>query len=215
VKQKLLRLFRLFIEADSGKPDIGRTQVSRDSDRLIDSMALALVPYVTAYMAQGHLSPLELQKLDTLFLTHAQDQYFLGHSYADKKKGDNTPVSQLDLMNMQTLASRAKNDFITSLSKQKAKTHTNQTALTAGAIAGLAAATLGIVALNQGTIDHAEKVQFVTRRDFRVCPICEAFDGKVYGVENGMVKNGPRIPMDTHPNCRCRYIVLTTQYDER
>lgn len=174
-------------------------------------MSLALMPFISAYMARGFFTPEETDKLTSLFLTHAQDQYFLGHDYADKAKGgDKTPVSQIDLQNMQSLASQAQTNFIASLSKQRAATSRDDTALTAGTIAGLAAVTLGIKALNRGTIAHADRVEFVTRRDYRVCPICEVYDGKVYDVDErtGMVKDGPVLPV--HPNCRCRYLVLSS-----
>lgn len=193
-----------------GRPDIGKTQTSRDSDKLIDSMQTALLPFISAYMARGFFTSDELKKLTDLFLNHAQDQYFLGHAYADKASDKNTPVSQSDLLSARVLAQDAQRDFITSLAKQRANAHgvTDRMALTAGTIAGLAAATLGIRALNQGTIAHAEKVEFVTRRDFRVCPICEPLDGNVYEVDErtGIVKDGPLIPL--HPKCRCRYLVV-------
>lgn len=197
------------MEADDAvRPNIARTQVSRDSDRLIDSMQTALLPFVTTYMARGFFNTIDMEQLSKLFLSHAQDQYFLGHDYADKKRGDKTPVSPADLQNMQNLATQAQTSFITSLNRQRAATSRDDTALAAGTIAGLAAVTLGIKALNQGTIAHAEKVEFVTRRDYRVCPICEVYDGKVYDVDarTGIVKDGPLIPV--HPNCRCRYLIV-------
>ena len=111
---------------------------------------------------------------------------------------------------MQSLATRAQQDFVTSLAKQRTKAqHPDNTVMTAAAIAGLAAVSLGIRSLNQGTLSRAQMVEFVTRRDSRVCPICEAFDGKIYEVdEHGRAKGGPRIPDETHPNCRCRYLVV-------
>lgn len=177
---------------------------------MIDSMATDLIPFVTTYMATGFFSQADLDRLSQLFLTHAQDQYFLGHDYADKATGDKTPISPSDFLSMQNLAQSAQANFIASLAKQRAATSRDDTALTAGTIAGLTAVTLGIKALNQGTTAHAERVEFVTRRDFRVCPICEVYDGKIYDVDErtGMVKDGPTLPV--HPNCRCRYLVLSS-----
>lgn len=208
---KVIALFRLLEQLeDIGRPNIARTQTSRDSDRLIDSMTLALTPFVTAYLKNGQFSPIELDQLSVLFLQHAQDQYFLGKDYADKANNDKKPLSTKDLHNAQMLAAQAQADFISSLAKQYLVKQPDDIAKTAGVVAGLAAVTLGIKALNKGTISHAETVEFVTRRDSKVCPICEPLDSNIYEVDQntGIVKDGPLIPV--HPNCRCRYLVVNS-----
>jgi hypothetical protein len=50
------------------------------------------------------------------------------------------------------------------------------------------------------------EVEFVTRRDAKVCPICDALDGTRYEIGD---ETKPQIPDDTHPNCRCRYLRVT------
>jgi len=64
--------------------------------------------------------------------------------------------------------------------------------------------------LNQGTLSNTAtgRVEYVTRRDSKVCPICEDLDGDVYTVDqlSGIIEDAPIIPDDTHPNCRCRYL---------
>ena len=105
---KALRLFRILEQLEElGRPDISKTQVSRASDRLIDSMQALLVSFVTGYMARGYFTTDELEKLSALFLKSAQDQYFLGQDYVDRKSDNPKPVSQIDLHNMQSLATRA------------------------------------------------------------------------------------------------------------
>lgn len=47
------------------------------------------------------------------------------------------------------------------------------------------------------------EVQFTTRRDHKVCPICEPLDGRRFKMDD---TSKPNIPEDTHPNCRCRYL---------
>ena len=67
--------------------------------------------------------------------------------------------------------------------------------------------------LNQGTLSQATiRVQFVTRRDSIVCPICEDLDGEEFDVDptTKIVIDGPTIPDDLHPNCRCRYLNIDT-----
>lgn len=65
-------------------------------------------------------------------------------------------------------------------------------------------------ALNKGTLSNSSLiVQFVTRRDDKVCPICEDLDMEQFDVDPiSRSIDGPTIPDDTHPNCRCRYLSL-------
>lgn len=68
----------------------------------------------------------------------------------------------------------------------------------------------GMKSLNQGSLSNPTlEVQFVTRRDDRVCPICEDIDGDTFNVDptTGII-DGPLIPDDLHHNCRCRYLNL-------
>lgn len=66
----------------------------------------------------------------------------------------------------------------------------------------------GMKAINQGTLSNSSlEVQLVTRRDDIVCPICEDVDGDVFEVDPvTRIIDGPLIPDDLHPNCRCRYM---------
>ena len=67
-----------------------------------------------------------------------------------------------------------------------------------------------IKSLNKGTLSNSSNIiQFVTRRDKSVCPICEDLDMEQFDIDpiTRMI-DGPTIPDDTHPNCRCRYMSL-------
>lgn len=68
----------------------------------------------------------------------------------------------------------------------------------------------GIKALNEGTLSMAlGQVIFATREDDKVCPICEDFNGEIFDVDTlTKIISGPTIPDETHPNCRCRYLVF-------
>lgn len=52
------------------------------------------------------------------------------------------------------------------------------------------------------------EMEFVTMHDDRVCFICEPYDGQRFQIDihTGIIINGPLLPDDTHPNCRCRYM---------
>lgn len=62
-------------------------------------------------------------------------------------------------------------------------------------------------AYNAGVMDlyrqgDVEKVMFMSSEDERVCDQCDDFDGNVYAIEDA-----PDIPGDTHPSCRCVYVI--------
>ncbi len=192
------------------RPDIAKTRTSRDSDKLIDSMTSSLSPFITTFMHQGYFSSSDSQRLTNLFRQHAQDQYLLGQAYAHRASGDTQPLNQMDLNAIGKLASDAQQDFITSMASQYHAIQSNDIVKQAAITAGLFAASLGIRSLNKGTISRAELVEFVTRRDSKVCPICESFDAKIYEVNphTNIIQGGPTIPDDLHPNCRCRYLLV-------
>lgn len=48
-------------------------------------------------------------------------------------------------------------------------------------------------------------MEWVTRMDERVCPECEALDGNTYEIDDSTM---PVPPDDTHPNCRCRLMLV-------
>ena len=44
-----------------------------------------------------------------------------------------------------------------------------------------------------------DRVEWLTVRDFAVCPICEDFEGQIWPIDEA-----PQPPDDSHPGCRCR-----------
>jgi hypothetical protein len=78
-----------------------------------------------------------------------------------------------------------------------------------------------IQALNEGTLSNAtNQVEFVTRRDEKVCPICDELDGNRYDVDplthiiDGPLPGPPELGGDTHWNCRCRYLLVSDDSGE-
>lgn len=210
---KIIELYQLLQDLEEAeRPHLGRTKVSRNSDKLIDDMEKELAPFIAAYMAQGFFTASQMEELRQLFRQFTQDQYLLGQDYTDKKTGDRQPLTQQDLDNINRLADDSRQDFMDGLAKKKKDATQKQVDPTAigAAVGAVAAATLGVKALNTGTVSHARLVEFVTRRDNKVCPICEPLDGNIYEIDplTKIIKNGPAIPDDTHPNCRCRYLVV-------
>ena len=72
----------------------------------------------------------------------------------------------------------------------------------------------GTKALNDGTIGNVGDTDrftavYVTEEDERVCPICKPLEGNEYRIdpETRILIDAPLLPDDTHPNCRCRYLL--------
>jgi hypothetical protein len=191
---------------------LGRTQVSKDSDKDIDDLEEELAIFTAAFLAVGYFTPDQHKELEAIFHKHAETQYFFGINYARKAGKDSEPLSSRDINTINDLARKAKQDYIQGLQKQIATKYADTAGLIAGAVSvgALIASDMGLRSLNKGTVSQVDRVQFVTRRDMKVCPICEALDGNIYDVDpvTKIIINGPVIPDDTHPNCRCRYLIV-------
>lgn len=61
------------------------------------------------------------------------------------------------------------------------------------------ASNLGALTIYEQNQDILRGWEWVSARDERVCPICGARDGKVYGFEDGVLQP----PSGSHPGCRC------------
>lgn len=218
--KKRLLLQALSAIAEIDRPvDIGRTKTSRESDQLIDDFSIVLAAFVTAWLLKGFFTQAEQQQLTQGFHLHAERQYLLGQAYADKATDAPKPLTRKDLDAIEELAKKAQQDFVQSLATTPLKLGPGAESKIEQAlrnVAGQTSSDLGVRALNKGTTSHARLVIFATRRDSRVCPICEDHDGDVYEVDplTGIIKNGPLIPDDTHPNCRCRYLVFASGAEE-
>lgn len=192
------------------RPDISRTKTSRESDKIIENFTVILMTFVAIWLMRGYFTQSERQQLSTLFRRHAEAQYFLGQEYADKVTGEPKPITKADVDAIEKLAEDAERNFLAELEKKSLKDKPKEQMKT---LAEQTSSDLGIRSLNRGTLSNARLVEFVSRRDQRVCPICEDLDGDVYEVDpaTGIIKGGPVIPDDTHVRCRCRYLLLEGQ----
>lgn len=210
---KKLELLKAFVAAERlDRPkDISRTRVSRESDRDIDAFSVMLGVFIAIWLAKGFFSQQEKEEMSTLFRKNAEVQYIRGQNYTDSRTGEPKPLTRQDIDRIEELSNKAEQDFIAGLERQAIKVDdADKLEERVETVAETTASDLGTRALNQGTLSHAQFVQYVTRRDARVCPICEDLDRNVYEVDErtGIIKDGPVIPDDTHPNCRCRYIPI-------
>lgn len=104
-----------------------------------------------------------------------------------------------------------------SVQKIHLKNKTNQTTLPTSALTnalvkggieiGLAKTIVELLYEDE-KIDEKPSVMFMTQRDNKVDDkICLPLEGMVYEIDD---KSRPKIPSDTHPNCRCYYLETKT-----
>ena len=74
------------------------------------------------------------------------------------------------------------------------------------------------IAESQGLLDADKQVrEWITRRDERVCPICDGFDGKRAEIGEPFVSDDGEEAYQTgiHPRCRCRVRLVTVRSPKR
>lgn len=154
---------------------------------------------------------------------YVEDTYLNGRNYAFKVNKIRVPLTKDDITKMDELKSEYTNrfwglignaevkEFAIDILGTFVKTMVSDLITKSTNNAALAAMTQqnrlaqSVLATNKvkGNLTDLEEIrlEFTTRKDERVCPICNPLDGKRYDFDD---PSKPDIPV--HPNCRCRYL---------
>ena len=161
--------------------------------------------------------------VNDLISNYVEDTYLNGRNYAFKVNKIRVPLTTDDISKMDQLriefnerfwgmvfAAEVKEfgisllgSFVKSLVSDLVTKSTNDAALqTMSDQSRLAQSTLSTNKI-KGTFTDLEtiRVEFTTRKDEKVCPICSPLDGKQYNFDD---PSKPEIPQ--HHNCRCRLL---------
>ena len=161
--------------------------------------------------------------VDDLISSYVEDTYLNGREYAFKVNKLRTPLSEEDISKMLELRTEFKNrfwgmvnaaevrefgisllgNFIKSMVSDLITKSTNNAALqTMSQQSRVAQSVLSTNKIKGSFVDLEEiRLEFTTRQDERVCPICSPLDGKQYAFDD---PSKPDIPV--HHNCRCRFL---------
>lgn len=154
---------------------------------------------------------------------YVEDTYLNGREYAFKINKIRTPLSEEDIIVMNKLRAEYEERFwqmvgnsevrefgislldsyIKSMVSDLVTKSTNDAALvTMNQQSRVAQSVLSTNSI-KGSLTDLEEItlEFTTRKDEKVCPICSPLDGKRYAFDDA---SKPSIPK--HHNCRCRYL---------
>lgn len=162
-------------------------------------------------------------QVKSLISDYVEDTYLNGRKYAIKVNKIRTPLEIEDITNMNEMKQSFEGRFWGLVSNSEVKEFaidvlgsfvrtmvsdlvtksTNMAALTAmNQQSRLAQAILATQTIKGSFVDLEEiQLEFTTRKDERVCPICQPLDGKRFDMDD---PTKPEIPV--HHNCRCRYL---------
>lgn len=195
------------------------TKTSKRADRIQARLERKITDYLDLFKSLiGKKSFYEIKQqyqkeIHDLLRYGIEDAYFQGLEYSDKALGQRQPVTVKDIQRIDQMTQNAEVRFWALVSKAEPIKEFSFSFF----ISAISTLISDIItrSLNTATLANLEpldpidyqstvQVMFVTRQDEKVCQICEPYNNNVYDIDDS---SKPEIPDDTHPNCRCRYVV--------
>ena len=195
------------------------TKTSKRADRIQARLERKITDYLDLFKNLiGKKSYYEIKQqygkeIHDLLRYGIEDAYFEGLEYSDKALGQRQPVTVKDIQRIDQMTQNAEVRFWALVSKTepiKEFSFTFFISAISTLISDIITKSLNTATLANlepiSPIDYQSSVQvmFVTRQDEKVCDICEPYNNNVYDINDS---SKPEIPDDTHPNCRCRFVV--------
>lgn len=195
------------------------TKASKRADRIQARLERKITDYLDLFKNLiGKKSYYEIKQqygkeIHDLLRYGIEDAYFEGLEYSDKALGQRQPVTVKDIQRIDQMTQNAEVRFWALVSKTepiKEFSFTFFISAISTLISDIITKSLNTATLANlepiSPIDYQSSVQvmFVTRQDEKVCDICEPYNNNVYDINDS---SKPEIPDDTHPNCRCRFVV--------
>lgn len=195
------------------------TKTSKRADRIQARLERKITDYLELFKSLiGKKAYYEIKQqyqkeIHDLLRYGIEDAYFEGLEYSDKALGQRQPITVKDIQRIDQMVQQAENRFWGLVAKTepiKEFSFTFFISAISTLISDIITKSLNTATLANlepiSPIDYQSSVQvmFVTRQDEKVCDICEPLNNNVYDINDS---SKPEIPDDTHPNCRCRFVV--------
>ena len=195
------------------------TKTSKRADRIQARLERKITDYLDLFKrligkkAYYEIKQQYQKEIHDLLRYGIEDAYFEGLEYSDKALGQRQPITVKDIQRIDQMVQNAENRFWGLVSKTepiKEFSFTFFISAISTLISDIITKSLNTATLANlepiSPIDYQSSVQvmFVTRQDEKVCDICEPYNNNVYDINDS---SKPEIPDDTHPNCRCRFVV--------
>ena len=199
--------------------DLAKTRTSKRADKIQARLTRKISDYLDLCKGLiGKKSFYEIKQqyqkeIHDLLRYGIEDAYFEGLEYSDKALGQRQPITVKDIQRIDQMVQQAENRFWALVSRTepiKEFSFSFFISAIASMISDVITKSLNTATLANlepiNPIDYQSTVQvmFVTRNDEKVCEICQPYDNLVYDINDS---SKPEIPDDTHPNCRCRFVV--------
>ena len=199
--------------------DLAKTRTSKRADKIQARLTRKISDYLDLFKGLiGKKSFYEIKQqyqkeIHDLLRYGIEDAYFEGLEYSDKALGQRQPITVKDIQRIDQMVQQAENRFWALVSRTepiKEFSFSFFISAIASMISDVITKSLNTATLANlepiNPIDYQSTVQvmFVTRNDEKVCEICQPYDNLVYDINDS---SKPEIPDDTHPNCRCRFVV--------
>ena len=207
------------IEAIQVDEFLSKTRTSKRQDKIIDRLDRKITKLLEEIKPQILKSDLYTiqnkykKQVYDLLRFGIEDAYYEGLEYSDKALQQRQPITVKDIQKIDQMTLQAENRFwalVSRVDKIKEFSFSFFISVITTMISDIitksvnTATLANVEPISPDDFQDTVQVMFKTREDEKVCPICEPYNNNVYSVNDS---SKPEIPDDTHPNCRCRYLV--------
>lgn len=214
-------IFNLLESLEKNRPNLALTRTSQKADSIqaeLETKLNKILKQIKNMRFVDNIPEYKIKQdigfeIKDLIQAHIEHAYLTGLAYTDKVLGKIYPLNDNDISNIKNITTHIENRFWGLVNQLEKEIKEFSFDLLASYINTLISDAI-TKAINQATLSELQplnfqaqeqiQVEFVTRRDEKVCPICEPLDGNKYNLND----DKPIIPDSTHPNCRCRYLVI-------
>jgi hypothetical protein len=222
MNKKLLEILRLYLKSES----INDSLTSVKANGIVNEYSVSIQAIMKNIFSENEAIEISRMKygkrITRLYQELEQKTYLLSLDFLEKSSGIYPLINSIDIEVIKKRSLDNAERFWSLLSKRELQVKTE--AFTLASILNYIAVGLSAIvfsSLQSHTVNRNKirdsnlnfsddspertnpfKMMWLTEDDSKVCPICFPLHGRVFEGHDEI----PRIPQDTHPNCRCRVV---------